>query len=67
MNWLFLFFYACGFALDGEFDAVRPDLDEFAFEEVAHSLFEDFLADAKGGINVFGWRLVVVGGKPFVG
>ena len=62
-----LFFYACGFALDGQFDAVGQDLDEATLEEVAYGLLEDFLAHTKGGIDVFGWRLVVVGGEAFLG
>lgn len=55
-----LFFYACGFALDGQFDAVGLDLDKFTFEEVAHCLLEYFLADAEHGVDFFGRGFVVI-------
>lgn len=62
-----LFFYACGFSFDGEFDAVRLDLDEFTFEEVAHCLLEDFLADTEHGVDFFSRGFVVIGSKTLLG
>lgn len=65
MTWLF--FDACGFAFDGEFDSVGLDLNEFAFEEVAHCLLEDFLADTERGIDFFGRGFVVIGSEALFG
>lgn len=65
MAWLF--FYACGFSFDGEFDAAGFDLDEFTFEQIAHCLFEDLLADAEHGVDFFSRGFVMIGGETFVG
>lgn len=62
-----LFFDARSFSFVGEFDAVGADADEFVFVEVAHGLFEHFLADTEHGVDFIGWRLVVVGREAFLG
>ena len=61
------FFDACGFALDGQFNAVGLDLDEFTFEQIADCLLEDFLADTEHGVDFFGRRFVVIGGIALLG